>query len=214
MMYAELYQYLILYKQLPVPGIGTFLLERKPAQGDFLNKQILSPVYSIGLQPNAGPPSTSFFGWLGNALGISDRDAVIRFNDFVFDMKRQITGGATIQWDGVGTLSRGLAGEIKFIDAEVVTPENPVAAEKVIREKAEHMIRVGEDERSSAEMTAALTKTISKKSYWWIPALIISVLAMGFIAWYLYTNGIDVFSAGNTMKLVLTEADIPYNIIQ
>lgn len=214
MMYAELYQYLILYKQLPVPGIGTFLLERKPAQGDFLNRQILPPVYSIGLRPNASIPSTNFFVWLGNALGITDRDAVIRFNDFAFDMKRQITGGDTIQWNGIGTLSKGLAGEIKLTDAAITSPEMPVAAEKLIRENAEHMVRVGEDERSSTEMTAALTKTVTKKSYWWIPALIILVLATGFIAWYLYTNGFDVSAARSSLKLTPGESSVPYSIIQ
>ncbi|HWR32587.1 MAG TPA: hypothetical protein VN451_03635 [Chitinophagaceae bacterium] len=214
MMYAELYQYLILHKKLPVPGIGTFLLERKPAQGDFLNKQILAPEYSVTMQQNTISPSMVFFGWLGDALGITDRDAVIRFNDFAFDMKRQITSSNTIQWNCVGILSRGLAGEIKFTETEAAYPENPVAAKKIIREKAEHMVRVGEDEKSSTEMTAALTKTISKKSYWWVPALIISVLAIGFIAWYFYTNGMDVSSAGNTVKLTPGESGAPYNIIQ
>lgn len=213
-MYAELYQYLILNKELPVPGIGTFLLERKPAQGDFPNRQIIPPVYSVTLQQNVSSPSKNFFGWLGNALEVTDRDAIIRFNNFVFDMKRQITGGDIIQWSGVGTLSKGLTGEIKFTGAAVASPETPVAAEKVIREKAEHMVRVGEDERSSAEMTAALAKTVIKRSYWWIPALMIFILAAGFTGWYFYANGIDVSSAGNTMKFAPTEADVPYNIIQ
>ena len=208
MMYAELYQYLILHKQLPVPGIGTFLLERKPAQGDFLNKQILAPVYSVPLQQNTSNPSMSFFGWLGSAFGISDRDAVIRFNDFVFDMKRQITGGDTILWHGVGTLSKELTGGIKFADAGVTSLETPVTTEKVIREKSEHMVRVGEDERSSTEMTAVLTKTISKKSYWWIPALIIFILTVGFIGWYFYTNGFDVTSTGNTTKLMPSGTEV------
>jgi hypothetical protein len=42
-MYAELYQYLLLHNKLPVPGIGTFLLEKSAAQGDFANKRINAP---------------------------------------------------------------------------------------------------------------------------------------------------------------------------
>lgn len=208
MMYAELYQYLLLHNKLSVPGIGTFLLERKPAQSDFVNRQIKAPAYSIVLDQAAETSSMSFFGWLANALGISDRDAVIRFNDFAFDMKRQINNGDIIQWNGVGTLNKGLSGEIKLTEATVFSPETPVAAEKVIREKAEHMVRVGEDQRSSTEMTAAFTKTIAKKSYWWIPALIISILAIGFIVWYLYTNGFDVITTGNTIKLMPSETEV------
>lgn len=207
MMYAELYQYLILHKQLSVPGIGTFLLERKPAESDFLNKQVKPQSFCMVLQQVADSPRSGFYKWLGNALGISDRDAVIRFNDFIFEAKKQISNGDIVNWNGVGTISKGLAGEIKFSPAEIITGEEPVSAEKVIREKAEHMVRVGEDERSSSEMAAALTKPVIKRFYWWIPALIIFVLAVGFISWYFYTNGFDVTSTGNTIKLMPSEAE-------
>jgi hypothetical protein len=55
-MYAELYQYLISYKQVALPGIGTFSLERKPAESDFANKRINSPVYSVNLHFPANTP--------------------------------------------------------------------------------------------------------------------------------------------------------------
>ena len=213
-MYAELYQYLILHNQLPVPGIGTFLLERKPAQSDFLNKQINPPLYSISLQPHTGAASKNFFAWLGNALGITERDAVIRFNDFVFDMKRQISSGASIEWNGIGTLSKGLAEEIRFTDPAMLTVEPPVKAEKVIREKAEHIIRVGEEEKTSTEMTALLNKEAVRKSYWWVYALAITVFTLMFIGWYLSENGVDISSSSNTQKLAPMEAGNPYSIIQ
>ncbi len=208
MMYAELYQYLILHKKLSVPGIGTFLLERKPAQSDFVNRQMKSPVYTIILDHASVTPPKNFFGWIANAFDITEREAVIRFNDFAFDMKRQINNGDTIQWNSVGTLNKGLAGEIKLTEATVLSPEAPVVAEKVIREKAEHMVRVGEDERSSTEMTAALSKIETKRSYWWIPALIISILTIVFIAWHFYSHGMDVMSTGNTIKLIPSETEV------
>lgn len=213
-MYAELYQYLILHNQLPVPGIGTFLLERKPAQSDFFNKQINPPVYSISLQPHTGTASKNFFAWLGNALDITERDAVIRFNDFVFDIKRQITNGAIIKWNGIGTLSKGLAEEIKFTDPAMSPVGEPVKAEKVIREKAEHLIRVGEEEKTSTEMAALLNRTADKKSYWWVYALAITVFALVFIGWYLSEKGVDISSTVNTKKLAPMEASNPYSIIQ
>jgi hypothetical protein len=48
-MYEELYRYFIQHKKLAVPGVGTFLLERKPAASDFVNKQIDPPNYSVTL---------------------------------------------------------------------------------------------------------------------------------------------------------------------
>ncbi len=48
-MYGELYQYLVLHKQLNIPGIGTFLVERKPADIDFVNKVVNPPAYTVAL---------------------------------------------------------------------------------------------------------------------------------------------------------------------
>lgn len=205
MMYAELYQYLIQYKQLPVPGIGTFLVERIPAAVNFPERKIEPPVYGVSLQPVSNSPSKSFFIWLGAALQVSDREAVIRYNDFAFDLKSQLSGGDIVNWNGVGQLSKGLAGDIKFIPQEKRSLESSVKAEKVMREKAEHMVRVGEDEKTSAEMTELLSHTDEKKSYWWAYALIVTVLSVMFIGWYFSENGISMSSTSNSKKLVPAE---------
>jgi hypothetical protein len=213
-MYAELYQYLIQYKQLTVPGIGTFLLERKPAQIDFPNRKISPPAYTITLRSPGNSASKKFFAWLANALHISDRDAIVRFNDFAFDMKKQVSAGDVIRWNGIGTLSKGLAGEIKFnpFINELVF-EQPVTAEKVMREKAEHMVRVGEEERTSVEMMQLLSQSGEKRSYWWAFALIAGLLAIMFIGWYFSEHGLNVTSAGNGKKLNPQKAAATYKIL-
>lgn len=205
MMYAELYQYLIQHKQLPVPGIGTFLVERIPAAVNFPERKIEPPVYGVSLQPVSNSPSKNFFIWLGATLQVSDREAVIRYNDFAFDLKNQLSGGDIVNWNGVGQLSKGLAGDIKFIPQEKRSLESSVKAEKVMREKAEHMVRVGEDEKTSAEMTELLSHTDEKKSYWWAYALIVTVLSVMFIGWYFSENGISMSSTSNSKKLVPAE---------
>lgn len=208
MMYAELYQYFILHKRLSVPGIGTFLLHRKPAETDFPNRQVKPPIYSAVFNDETGPASKSFFHWLGHSLSVSDRDAVIRFNDFAFNMKKQIADGAVINWNGLGVLNKGLAGEIKFTPASFIS-EKPVAAKKVIREKAEHFVRVGEDEKTSVEMTAMLNKPAVARSYWWIAALVLGVLTIGFISWHFYQNGLDMPSVANNCRLTPMESPLP-----
>jgi hypothetical protein len=213
MMYEELYRYFIQHKKLAVPGVGTFLLERKPAENDFVNKQIIPPFYSVILQAAVDSPSIYFFKWLAEAQHISDRDAIIRFNDFVFGLKKQITEGDIINWHGVGTLSKGLAGEMKFAPPVESALEKPVAAEKVIREKAEHMVRVGEDQRTSAEMTAWLKQPESVKSWWRVTSLAVGLMALLFIGWYFSEHGVDVSSTANNMKLVPMEAGDPYQIL-
>ena len=216
MMYDKLYQYLLQHKELPLPGIGTFLLERKPAEGDFPNKQIKAPAYSIVLQTASYVPGKGFFNWLAGALGITDREAIFRFNDFAFGMRKQISDGNIINWNGVGTLNKGLGGDIKFVPSisEMIF-ERPVNAEKVIREKAEHMVRVGEDEKTSVEMTEMLSQKEEKKSYWWAYALAVALFATIFIGWYLSEHGVDVSSIANGQKLVPMETPTAtYEVLQ
>ncbi len=202
MMYGELYQYFILHKELNMPGIGTFQLERTPATADFPNKVINAPSFSIALQHDTITPQKSFFNWLAQALQVSDRDAVVRFNDFAFELKQKIRNGDKITWDGVGTLSSGLAGEIRFEPAlKNKTLEAPVKAEKVIREKSEHMVRVGEDERTSDEMLELLNQPLDQRNYWWAWALIAGLLITMFIGWYFSENGLQVMSSGNNHKI-------------
>jgi hypothetical protein len=214
-MYNELYQYLAQHKQLSVPGIGTFLLERKPAEVDIPNRKITPPAYLILHQHIGNSPSKNFFVWLANALNISDREAVIRFNDFAFDLKQKIHAGNTIKWNGVGTLSKGLTGEIKFTcTLNVFDFERPVTAKKMIRKSAEHTVRVGEQEKTSTQMTALLNKPAEKKLYWWAYALVAGLLAMIFIFWYFSEHGLNIMSTANGKKLNPQKAAITSKVIQ
>lgn len=213
-MYVELYQYLLQHYKLPVPGIGTFLLEKTPARIEFTNKRVNPPAYAISLRPVAISPATNFFNWLANALQITEDDAALKFNEFAFEIKKQVDNGDTINWSGVGTITKGLDGEVKLSSAvSSSTYEVPVAAVKVIREKAEHAVRVGEDEKTSAEMVKMLSHTEAKKSYWWAYALCTALLAFIFIGWHFSQHGINVSSTANNQFLIPSESTTTYKIL-
>jgi len=212
-MYAELYSYLILHKNLPVPGIGTFLLQRHSAVADFPNRKILPPSYSVAFDSKEQTPAMSFYKWLSQALSSSDHEAVTRFNDFAFNLKNQLANGDIINWNDVGTISKGLGGEVKFIPQEKIVLEQPVAAEKVIREKAEHMVRVGEDEKTSEEMTSFLNQTEEKKSLWWAAAVVIGLIAVVFLGWYFSENGVEVTATANSKQVSPIESTATYKLL-
>ena len=163
-MYGELYQYLVLHKQLNIPGIGTFQVERKPADIDFIGKVVNPPAYTVALHHGNTTASKKVFSWLSDVFNISERDALSRFNDFAFELRDKVMAGDKLQWDGVGVLSKGLAGEIRF-DASLkgMTIGEPIPANKVIRENAQHTVRVGEDQKTSAEMMERLVPDRRKK---------------------------------------------------
>ncbi|MCX6316824.1 MAG: hypothetical protein NTW29_06015 [Bacteroidetes bacterium] len=213
-MFAELYQYLLLHKELPLPGVGTCLLNKEPARVDFPNKMIHAPAYRFAWKAESHLPDKYFFQWLALQFGISDREAIFRFNDFSFDLKKQLTAGSTITWNGVGLLNRGLAGEIKFTPAqEAYAPESPAGAVKVIRDKAEHTVRVGESEKTAAEMVEMLNQPEGKKSFWWAWALALGILALVFLGWYFSEHGLELSSTGNTKIVVPDEAGPTYQAL-
>ncbi len=197
-MYDELYQYLVHHKALHLPGIGSFLLERKPATGDFSNKQLLPPSQTIALHHGNIQPPRSFFAWLAKSLNADEREAVVRFNDFVFDLKKKVREGSRITWRGIGTLSAGLAGEIRFETALRDQPEGPpVKAEKILRENASHTVRVGEDEKTSEQMMEYLNQQPGRKNYWWAWAVALVLVLVMFIGWYFSEHGVSIASTGN-----------------
>ena len=212
-MYQDLYEYLILNKQLNVPGIGTFLLERKPAGTDVVHRQISSPVYSIILTQLTGNPTKKFFYWLADRMNVHYHDAIVRFNGFIYELRNQVMSGDKVTWDHVGTLRKGMAGEIRFDSAlKEYTFDPAVSAARIIREKAVHTVRVGEDEKSSAEMSEWLHPEEEKKTYWWAPALIIGIVLVITIAVYFFQKGINPASTGNQQSLSPEKASESYII--
>jgi hypothetical protein len=213
-MYAELYRYFIQHKKLYLPGIGNFILERKPAEADFVNRCINPPSYSISLQQESVKPSSKFFAWLASVFNISEKEAIIRFNDFVFDLKKEINSGSKVEWNGIGIISKGLGDTIRFSAEELNSTAKVVHAEKVIREKAEHAILVGERERTSVEMTELLSIPAGKKSIWWVIPLFLALLAFMFIGWYLSKNGLSTASVSNTKKNIPAVSSETYKQIK
>jgi hypothetical protein len=211
-MYHELYEYLILYKQLNIPGVGTFLLEKKPAQTDFTQRSISPAAYSINLHNGNETPPKKFFTWLSNRLDLPYHEAIMKFNGFVFDLKSAIQSGDKIYWNEVGTLSKGISGEVKLEPAVKDRPfDRPVNAVRVIRENAVHTVRVGEQEKTSVEMTELLHPEEARKVQWWTPALIAAIVVVIIIAIYFFQKGLTSTSVGNQQRITPQKPSVTYN---
>ncbi len=205
MMYKELHEYLILQHELPLPGLGVFQVKRHPAIIDFPSKQIEGPGYSIQWQDGMIASSDGLCNWLAGNFNISHQDAKSRLEKFIFQLKTHIASGDIIHWKGIGDLGKG-AGVLLKYSADEIVREGLVPANKVIREKAEHMVKVGEDERTSEQMTALLS--VKKRTGfigWRIAAAITGIISVGFIVWYLSQHGWDL-SAGNQQAIELNSA--------
>lgn len=197
-MQDTLYEFLLLNRKLSLPGIGTISLCHSSAQHDISNKQFTAPSFYFTIESRNDMPSKKLFDWLSSSLGIGEWDAIRSVNDFSFALKERLSENGEAKWENVGVIRRDNNGDLKIDQQNILLQSGPpVAAEKVIREKAEHIVLVGEKEKTSVEMEEYFAGSPAKKNYSWLIAVIIMVLAVIFIGWYFSEKGFLTSAAGN-----------------
>jgi len=197
-MQDTLYEFLLLNKKLSLPGIGTISLCQNSAALDFTNKQITAPSFYFTIESRNDKPSKKLFDWLSSSLGVTEWDAIKSVNDFSLALKKKLSENGEVNWENVGTIRRDNNGDLKLERQNILLQsEQPVTAEKVIRVKAGHTVLVGEQEKTSVEMEQYFAESPAKKSYTWLIAVILTVLAVLFIGWYFSQKGFSTSAAGN-----------------
>ena len=74
-------KYLVLYKKLTLPGVGSFVVEDIPARLDFTNKTIYSPLSVIRFSLEVSSFDRYFFYFLSQELHIDEISAIRKFTD-------------------------------------------------------------------------------------------------------------------------------------
>ena len=212
-MYEALYRYLIKHKKIDLPGIGVLALKIQSAEPEIADHSFLPPQYYFAFEKTERIPSEKLFSWLASNFNITEQEAVIRFNEFLFDLTRQLKEGKQIYWHEIGTLHKEFSGEINFSAEKKSFPwYNDVVAKKVTRENAEHTVLVGEREITSTEMIELLNDNGTRRTdHWWIWPLAIILAILIFLGWYLSENGSG-SAIGNKDKPSPTEAPSGYKL--
>ena len=184
-MYSAIKKFLALHHRLSLPGIGNFSVESNAAQIDFANRVVNPPSEQIKFSSEKLRPEKLFYNFLAYELSVDEVQAVRRFTDFTAQLQSDIQQNKPVVLKGIGALKQSSA-EIIF-EPETVPEYLPVlTAERVIRKNATHLIKVGEDEKTSQEMQTALQEKeqIILEERWWIPALVFALMGIAGIAYY------------------------------
>lgn len=189
-MYPALYEYLLFHGQLVLPGIGRISRQRIPAVSDFPNRQFLPPVYNWQFTPGESPLPEGFLEDLQARLPAEREQASRSFQQLCQDLRAVLENGGTLEWEKVGVLRKGLGQEWKFTPAAGKELQKPVTAEKVLREKAAHRVRVGEEDKSSEEMSALLQRPAPRRDWGLVAGIVLTLLAAGFITGF-FVSGPD-----------------------
>lgn len=175
-------KYFALYKKLILPGIGSFNTTTQPAQLEFVEKTLHAPLYTINFQQGEPANDTNFIPFLIRETGLDQYEVANRFEQFVTQLKEKLHSGIAWQLPGIGVLTNN--GNSYAFTAESLQQYFPgVIAERVIRQNAQHAVRVGEDEKTSAEMHEILNKE-DVQDRWWIGAVVLAVIGIVAILYY------------------------------
>ena len=207
--FSHLYQFLICNQHVCLPGIGTFIIDVTSGKTDIVNKVILPPEYAYQLDKKIVTSEKYFFTWLALQINVTEHEAVKQLHDFSFEIKKLIQDGKKVVWKGVGVLQPGTKGDIDFVpEKKNFVFELPVIAEKVVRRNAEHVMLVGDKQKTSLQMTEILAHHTSPEIIsssiapaWWAIAIVLSFAAIMLIGWHFSEYGFGVTSTGTTKKV-------------
>jgi hypothetical protein len=201
-MIDTLNSYLILHKSISIPGLGTIYVERIPANSDFVNRQILPPGYQFRFDKYFDAPNKEFFAYFASQKQVPDFEAIRLYNEWAYELRNRLKTEGSVDWNGVGTLAQDETGDIRFhTEKSARSPLHPVAAERVVRTNAAHNMLVGDKETTTLAMSEMLTEETSRKSRWWIYALIIALIAAAILIYRFTRDGFIPEATGNSQHI-------------
>lgn len=206
-------KYLALYKSLNIPGVGSIFIETVPAVTDFVNRQIIPPYNAYRFDKYFDSPDKDFFNYLSSCKKIPDYEAIKLYNQFAQEIRSAIKVNGRVLWKDVGHFSKNDLGEIEFEQLQDFRDlYEPVLAERVIRNNTPHAVLVGDQKKTSAEMTELLheekkAKILVKQKTWMLTALILSAIALIVIFVHFYLHGFNWQSVANQQPVKLVQPD-------
>ncbi len=212
-MFTELYRYFILHRSLSLPGIGLLQLNRQPAVYHFADKKILPPAFSTSFQEDAKENPPGFLHWLGSEMNLSTEEAKYRFDQFIHNLKNDISLQARIEWEGIGSFSQDNEGRIHFLSSQIDAGMTAVDAQKIIRQNAEHVLQVGEETRTSTQMQSQLAKKEQRRTGSRLPGLILLLGTIAFLAWHFLQKGTGPEAMSNQQKITPLPSPDTYTIL-
>jgi hypothetical protein len=171
-----LYKYLVLRDQAGLPGIGTFVVNRTPAY--FKGSALQPPVTAISFKPGSALTDKNFYHFAAEEEGISEVDAVRKFQDFAYELKKSIQSASFVELTGIGVLKRNGTGEIAF-EPGPGPGFLPVLIPGELQSDKQEVVAAEIKEGTVIEEEVQL-----KKDRWWVWATVLALLALAAIGFF------------------------------
>ncbi|HEU4903546.1 MAG TPA: hypothetical protein VFT06_12160 [Flavisolibacter sp.] len=191
--FNQLTKYLVQYKRVSIPSVGTILLVQQPAQLNVADKIIEPPTVSAELREDVVVPEHQL-KYLSAALQQETESISQSLTEFGSWLKKRIQGDG-FEWKGIGLIRQ--SGQPTPIS---LPGQTPIPAERVVRQDAAHHVLVGDQHMTSTQITGLReteTTTKKKRSVLVLIGWIILILSILFILFILYQGKFRVGSTGS-----------------
>lgn len=198
MMLHLLTKYLLQYKTVSIPHVGTIQIVQRPAQLDVADKRLSPPAFVAELKQNEEVPEHQL-NFLETCLD-KTKDDVLKDLKLFGDKLQEKINGPGFEWKGLGFISRSTRSVPLTIGGF-----EPIAAQKIARAGAEHQILVGDQQMTSVQMNERRTiaDIVEEKKPWFvIAAWILLLLSILIIILFLYLGKFKVDAAGSKQKAI------------
>lgn len=192
--FNQLTKYLLQYKRVSIPSVGTIQLVQQPSQLNVADKLLLPPTYTVGLKDEETVPDHQL-NFLAAALK-EEKESILYSLQELGSWLQEKVRGEGFDWKGIGTIRQNGPAVLIPVDGLGEVP-----AERVIRQDAEHQVLVGDQHLTSTQITGRKeveeVVTGSKRSIFMIIGWIVLILSILYIIFVLYQGGFRVGATGS-----------------
>ena len=193
-MLSILTDYLLRYKTVCIPNIGTFEIVQQSPLLNFAEKICLPPAFSTEYKDQQQLSDHQI-----NTIAATHKLTSEQLRNQLIEFGKQLRTHIAKQpfyWKGFGTL-RCTSDTVIFVPAPIdINSLKPVTADKVMRGTADHSMVIGDKEMTFQQATDALQIPVTKKHYpLWIGWIVVA-LALIAILVILYLGNFEPSSAG------------------
>ncbi|MGZ3860819.1 MAG: hypothetical protein ACXVMS_14855 [Flavisolibacter sp.] len=197
-MLSLLTKYLLQYRRLSIPHVGSFELVSQPAAFNVVDQLMMPPYFHLNWQKN-DQLTDHQLAYIA-ASRKTDKEKIKRELEVFGENLKTRVGGASFTWNGIGVISQ--EDGVIAIKKALLPSEGwePVTAHKMIRQNASHNMLVGDREMTSLQMSGSLGHKRLKRSNVVLIGWILFFLTLLAILFLLYKNGFNPLSTGLKMK--------------
>jgi hypothetical protein len=207
-MFKILYKYFVINRKVGVPGIGVFFIERQPSNLDFIKKAFTAPSARIGFKVGNAAADETFFLFAADELKTNPSQAASDFSNFAQSLTTTLHIDGKVDLPGMGLLSKDVTGTLHFTQVSPLpsfykdAPIERTIVKVAHRETAieEKNLRVQHEKIPPVEITQPAPELLEEvaeeapapstaKSYRWVFALGLALLAVAAIIYYYLENG-------------------------